>query len=678
MGSDLFLLLASSQPPAIDGAGKAVEAAVPGGQPGGFLNFLEAVLSGVEAKGDIQSGANEDGGKQEGGEKQEGDGPDGIPPGFPLAGILPCNRQSPPAPPPDISAADGPASVGEDAGSAPPVELAGNSPAYDGSADPSGPVVRGNAIFAGAHLFPTTPGRAGIGETGSSAAQPEVPPQVPCQPFAGPPPAEVADSPDPGGDSPEIQAPQPHAAAPAAFAAPPPVVNTTANSETSARDLPGEPGPGAFLNIVAPEKTVPEKARSGEQKSRSDVLKSGLDPKDAPDRKREHQQAASPDPKWEAPVPVPQAPGVPETPAAPPEAGGARKPATGRPSTAPQASAMPPAENAAQPPALRGEVAFYARLQEAGREPIATEPASIAVPRDPAAPAAEQDPIMPRGTAGEVRIQGVRESPVPLRAVAAVSPADRTNVQSAAAGRAEGGAVRDARNRQDAPSTSAGNKDEVQPAPPRRPEQDARPSSDTAALHAPAGLKPGADAAGHSQPAPVAFHPPVRVSEPATLRQPEAREAGEARPAERPQAEPEGLLPRSSEPVRDISLRISDAGQERVEVRLANRAGEMKVAVRTPDAELAGSLRAGLSDLVQRLEHSGFHAEAWTPGRQPSSSGLERGTSDFADPQGGRQHGHPDGRQQKHQNQRQANWVEENDEDSPERRSLEWSQLVAR
>jgi hypothetical protein len=50
-----------------------------------------------------------------------------------------------------------------------------------------------------------------------------------------------------------------------------------------------------------------------------------------------------------------------------------------------------------------------------------------------------------------------------------------------------------------------------------------------------------------------------------------------------------------------------------VDVRLIERSGEVRVAVRTPDAQLAGDLRANLSTLATRLEQSGFRAETWHP-----------------------------------------------------------------
>jgi hypothetical protein len=70
---------------------------------------------------------------------------------------------------------------------------------------------------------------------------------------------------------------------------------------------------------------------------------------------------------------------------------------------------------------------------------------------------------------------------------------------------------------------------------------------------------------------------------------------------------------RATESVRDISLRLTDKDQGSVQVRLSERAGELHVSVRTPDAGLTRGLRDGLSDLVGRLENSGYRAETWQP-----------------------------------------------------------------
>jgi hypothetical protein len=69
---------------------------------------------------------------------------------------------------------------------------------------------------------------------------------------------------------------------------------------------------------------------------------------------------------------------------------------------------------------------------------------------------------------------------------------------------------------------------------------------------------------------------------------------------------------RAGEAVRDISLNLSTKDQN-VQVRLSERAGELHVTVRTPDATLSHGMREGLSDLVGRLERGGYRAETWQP-----------------------------------------------------------------
>jgi hypothetical protein len=75
---------------------------------------------------------------------------------------------------------------------------------------------------------------------------------------------------------------------------------------------------------------------------------------------------------------------------------------------------------------------------------------------------------------------------------------------------------------------------------------------------------------------------------------------------------------------RDIQLRVNQGGQH-VDVRLTERGGEVHVSVRTPDAQLAGSLREDLPVLSAKLEQSGFRAETWRPAMstQPLHSGAD-------------------------------------------------------
>lgn len=77
----------------------------------------------------------------------------------------------------------------------------------------------------------------------------------------------------------------------------------------------------------------------------------------------------------------------------------------------------------------------------------------------------------------------------------------------------------------------------------------------------------------------------------------------------------------------DIKL-MAGEGDQRVEVSVTERGGDVFVAVRTPDSRLAGEMRQELPALETRLEQSGFHATTW----QPAATGeRER----LADPQTG-------------------------------------------
>jgi hypothetical protein len=99
-------------------------------------------------------------------------------------------------------------------------------------------------------------------------------------------------------------------------------------------------------------------------------------------------------------------------------------------------------------------------------------------------------------------------------------------------------------------------------------------------------------------------------AEPAPQRPP----AADAKPV-RPQdamdraAEPEAL---KAPLARDLKFEVT-GGQQRVEVRLSERAGEVRMTVRTADEPLADTLRENLPALSARLAESGFKSEAWHP-----------------------------------------------------------------
>ncbi len=104
--------------------------------------------------------------------------------------------------------------------------------------------------------------------------------------------------------------------------------------------------------------------------------------------------------------------------------------------------------------------------------------------------------------------------------------------------------------------------------------------------------------------APKPGAPPAR-SDPARLAEPPlASQTAETKPAA----------------VKDIRFEVNGPDR-RVEIRLTESAGEVRVAVRTPDSRLAADLRENLSLLSSRLEQAGFRAEAMPsePGAGDSS-----------------------------------------------------------
>jgi len=63
-----------------------------------------------------------------------------------------------------------------------------------------------------------------------------------------------------------------------------------------------------------------------------------------------------------------------------------------------------------------------------------------------------------------------------------------------------------------------------------------------------------------------------------------------------------------------MHFRLAETGREGgVEVRVKDQAGELRVAVRTPDGELTKSLREGLPELVERLGQHGYETQVWRP-----------------------------------------------------------------
>lgn len=109
------------------------------------------------------------------------------------------------------------------------------------------------------------------------------------------------------------------------------------------------------------------------------------------------------------------------------------------------------------------------------------------------------------------------------------------------------------------------------------------------------------------------------------------------------------------QPAREISLRLTGEDSTNIDVQLRQRAGQIQVAVRTDDPQLARSLQTDLGDLVGRLDNRGYKTEVWTPvaGRLATAMGEQSGSSSG---QGQPQHsGSGSGQQQKQEEKNQSN-----------------------
>jgi len=142
----------------------------------------------------------------------------------------------------------------------------------------------------------------------------------------------------------------------------------------------------------------------------------------------------------------------------------------------------------------------------------------------------------------------------------------------------------------------------------------------------------------------------------ASIRPAEPKTA-ESKPAARPsEVVPPREATETPASVRDIKLQFT-ADEGRIQVRMAERGGEVRVTVHTADQNVAGALRADLPSLSGRLEQAGFHSETWhgsgAPSAEPTSRGdWPSGTSQQDTPEPGQQN--PGRQQQEQQQERRA------------------------
>ena len=330
-------------------------------------------------------------------------------------------------------------------------------------------------------------------------------------------------------------------------------------------------------------------------------------------------------------------------------------------------------------PVVKAELAFAARLEA---EPVATAELPVATrleategrlaPRAPQgasaleAPQTVPQPEPDRQRAGAATVQPLEEVPPPSGNRTALStsqpkpePADDLPQPARPDGQPA---------RLDREPTPAG--DLPQPASPdRRPARRDREPTETrsttperlpqrrAAVEAAASPNLPPAGAGIWEP-PSAFLRAAPV--PGSTREPPTAPS-ELSTAPRNQTKPEAL--------RDLDLVIpgrvlEGKKQDSIQVRVTDRAGEVRVAVHTGDSELAHSLRGQLGELVTRLEQTGYRTQTWqpaeisagpartgdarAPGGHEESSGFGRGNSGW---------GKQEARQQQRDSPDQPEWV---------------------
>lgn len=160
-----------------------------------------------------------------------------------------------------------------------------------------------------------------------------------------------------------------------------------------------------------------------------------------------------------------------------------------------------------------------------------------------------------------------------------------------------------------------------------------------------------------------AFQPPNPGTQTETAGAP-APNATRAQESAAIQSLPADNIAKPAAPLKDLSIQVGQNQQDKVELRVVERAGGLEVAVRAANPDLSQGLRQGLSDLVNRLEQNGYRAEAWRPGTTVSTvsgtADTRQKSAQFQNDGSQSQSGSQQGRQQNQQNQTpRPRWVQE-------------------
>jgi hypothetical protein len=124
---------------------------------------------------------------------------------------------------------------------------------------------------------------------------------------------------------------------------------------------------------------------------------------------------------------------------------------------------------------------------------------------------------------------------------------------------------------------------------------------------------------------------------------------------------PDSETPANTEPVRNVHLQLTGDNNQRVDIRMVEVAGEMRVSVRAGDTRLAETLQDHIPDLAKGLNQQSLRADIWTPRTEstsPANSSNLAGQNSFR----GNDNSNQGGQQRQGNNRQQQNqpeWVDE-------------------
>jgi hypothetical protein len=118
-------------------------------------------------------------------------------------------------------------------------------------------------------------------------------------------------------------------------------------------------------------------------------------------------------------------------------------------------------------------------------------------------------------------------------------------------------------------------------------------------------------------------------------------------------------------PLRSMQVQINGQDNQRVDLRLVERAGTLSMSVRSLDSTLNRNLQDHLPELMTKLADQPGQAEWWTPKTQPAAggNGSSNGDGSKEDSSGSQgqqsQSGQDSGKQSGGRQSNQPKWVEE-------------------